>query len=122
MTSGYGPRVHPVTGREEVHAGVDLAVPIGTPVRAPYAGRVTKVERDPHLGLHVVVEHRGGYSSLYAHLSDTDLSVGQRVDAAATLGSSGRSGRTTGPHLHFALYRHGEPVDPARWIRLGPRS
>lgn len=118
VTSGFGPRVHPVTGERHVHHGVDIAVPSGTSVRSPYAGRISKVAEGPLLGLHVIVEHRGGYRSLYAHLSETSMKAGQRVNAGAAIGLSGASGRTTGPHLHFALYRHGQPVDPGRWIQL----
>ena len=122
VTSGFGPRVHPVTGAPDQHEGVDIAAPTGTPVRAPYGGRVLKVQEDPYLGLHVVLEHRGGYRSLYAHLSRTRLRPGQMVDAQSTLGEVGATGRVTGPHLHFALYRHGRPVDPERWIRLRSAS
>lgn len=121
LTSGFGVRTHPVTGRTDMHEGVDLAVPVGTAVRSPYGGRVVKVDEDAHLGVHVVVEHRGGYRSVYGHLSEASVRVGQRLDASAVLGRSGNSGRSTGPHLHFALYRHGEAVDPNRWVDLPGR-
>lgn len=118
LTSPFGARVHPVTGQTGVHEGVDLAAPEGTPVRLPYGGRVARVGEDPLLGKHVVVTHRGGYRSIYAHLSEISVRVGQRVESRAMVGRSGATGRVTGPHLHFALYRRGEPVDPSRWVDI----
>ena len=119
VTSGFGPRVHPVTGHPGFHAGVDIAAASGVSVRNPYAGRVSKVARDARLGLYVSVTHRGGYKTLYGHLSDVKVRVGQELPAYRVVGSVGRSGRTTGAHLHFGLYRHGRPVDPALWVRVG---
>lgn len=121
VSSPYGPRPHPVTGRADFHEGVDLAVPEGSPVRTPFPGKVVEVKEDPHLGLAITVEHPGGYRSVYGHTQAALVEVGQAVAAGEVIGRSGQTGRVTGPHLHFALYQHGRPVDPSRWVSLrGP--
>jgi len=117
ITSGFGSRSHPVTGRPDHHHGVDIAVPEGTPVRTPYAGRVHELGESPALGRYLVVEHQGGYRSLYGHLSETDLERGELVRAGEVIGRSGNTGRSTGPHLHFGLYRDGRAVDPTVHLR-----
>ncbi len=120
VTSSFGPRVHPVTGHPGHHNGVDIGAPVGTPVRVPFAGRVIEAGEDDKLGRFVKVEHRGGYRSLYAHLDAHGVVAGQEIDTGASIGTSGATGRVTGPHLHFAVYRDGAPVDPARFVRLAP--
>lgn len=118
VTSTFGHRKHPVTGHHHHHNGVDLAVPVGTPVKTPYAGRVAKVGRSKLLGRFVKVEHRAGFSTLYAHLSQEGVQAGQHIPAGSVVGLSGKSGRVTGPHLHFGMFRHGKAIDPSKWVRL----
>lgn len=121
VSSTFGPRVHPVTGHRDFHEGVDLAVPVGSPVRSPFPGKVVAVAEDPHLGLAITVEHPGGYRSVYGHTEASLVKVGQSVAAGEVIGRSGQSGRVTGPHLHFALYHQGKAVDPSRWVSIrGP--
>lgn len=121
VTSPYGPRTHPVTGEADMHHGVDVAVPEGTPVRAPFGGRVVRVGDHPTLGRMVVVEHAGGYRTLLGHNRRVIVEEGQTVAAGAVVAESGQSGRATGPHVHVSMYRDGHPVDPRRWI-LGLES
>lgn len=116
LTSQFGHRTHPVTGHADFHRGVDLAVPVGSAVRSPFAGTVVEVGEDPHLGRFVKVEHAGGYRSLFAHLSRADVAPGAWVGKGEKLAESGNTGRTTGPHLHYGLYRDGEPVDPSPYL------
>lgn len=118
LTSGFGQRSHPVTGAIDQHRGIDLAARVGTAVEVPYSGRVLAVGEDPRLGIHVTVEHVGGWRSLYAHLSSVEVRPGDTVGVRDVIARTGASGRVTGPHLHFALYRHGKAVDPTRWIRV----
>lgn len=118
VTSPFGRRIHPITGGVHRHDGIDVAVPLGTPVHTPYGGRVLRVEETANLGIHVVVGHRGGYSSVYGHLSEATVKVGEEVLPYAIVGRSGTSGRSTGPHLHFGLYRHGQPIDPSRFVNF----
>ena len=95
------------------HDGIDIAAPLGTPVRAIAAGRVTIAGRMSDGAVVVEIEHAPGVFSRYGHLQpDLAISVGQSVSAGDPLGSIGLTGNTTGPHLHFEIYASGEPVDP----------
>lgn len=113
VTSMVGIRArHPVTGRRNVqHSGVDIAVPTGTPVRSTAAGIVTFAGEMGGYGQVVDIAH-GDRSTRYAHLSAIHVAVGQRVASGETIGLSGRSGRVTGPHLHYEVRVNGVPVDP----------
>lgn len=117
VTSGFGARRHPVTGAVDHHRGIDIGAPEGAPVRAPFAGRVVSVSSDPLLGQLLVIEHRGGFRSLYGHNSAIRVQPGQEVRAGQVVAEVGSTGRATGPHLHFGLYKDGEAVDPQRWLR-----
>lgn len=110
--SGYGNRVHPITGEHRLHAGVDIAAPEGTPIVAAADGVVTFAGRRGGYGLLVEVEHADGSTTRYAHQSRIAVSVGDRVTAGARLGDVGSTGMSTGPHLHFELRVDGSPVDP----------
>jgi murein DD-endopeptidase MepM/ murein hydrolase activator NlpD len=112
VSSGFGPRVDPVDGSAEYHQGVDLAATAGTPVLAALPGVVSRVAEDEGYGRHVVVTHANGAESLYAHMEEAKVTVGQRVEAGQPLGLVGNTGRSTGPHLHFELQLQGKRVDP----------
>lgn len=117
VTSGYGPRVHPVAGVPEFHAGVDVAAPEGTPVRAAERGLVVIAGRMGDYGNVVVVDHGGRVATVYAHLSRCLVVPGQRVVRGAVVGLVGSTGLSTGPHLHFEVRIWGRPEDPAGWLR-----
>lgn len=96
------------------HPGaIDIGIPLRTEVRAADDGTVVKVE---HLttgyGIHVIISHGGGLTSLYAHLTEAKVVVGQGISKGDLVGLSGSTGRSTGPHLHFEVRRNGQPVDP----------
>lgn len=112
FSSGFGMR-----GRR-MHPGVDLRAPVGTPVQAPVAGVVRFTGRYYAYGLMVDIEHRDGSVSRYAHLSRIapGLQPGILVEAGEQIGAVGRTGRTTGAHLHLELRREGRPVDPWPWL------
>jgi murein DD-endopeptidase MepM/ murein hydrolase activator NlpD len=112
FTSGFGPRTHPVYGGSDFHTGIDLAVPVGTPVRAAAPGEVIWAGWRGNYGLLVVLDHQNGYSTYYAHLSQLRVSPGQFVELGQVVALSGNSGLSTGPHLHFEIRRWGEPLDP----------
>jgi murein DD-endopeptidase MepM/ murein hydrolase activator NlpD len=116
ITSRFGMRVSPIDGQRRLHAGVDLGVVLGTPIRASKAGKVVQAETDSIYGLMVVINHGDGYSTLYAHNSALDVSVGQRVEQGQTISQSGSTGKSTGPHLHFEIHYRGTPVDPLMWL------
>lgn len=112
------------------HTGIDYSAGSGTPVRAPRAGVVTSAgggKASGWAGTYVTIRHSDGTSSLYAHLSSAGVSNGERVDAGATVGRVGQTGRAFGPHLHFEIYPSGvepgdvyEAVDPDPWLeKLG---
>lgn len=94
------------------HPGVDIAVPSGSYVRAAGAGLVADAGEDPLYGLFVVLDHGGGYRSLYAHASTTFVKPGDQVRQNEVIALSGSTGQSTAPHLHFEILRDSEPVDP----------
>lgn len=95
------------------HFGLDIAAPVGTPVRAPAGGVVTLVHEDMVLtGKTVVLDHGHGVSSIFIHLSRIDVRQGQTLPTGAELGAIGATGRASGPHLHWGLYWFDLPVDP----------
>jgi len=96
------------------HLALDIAAPEGAPVQAPAAGVVRLAEPDLFFtGGTIILDHGHGVMTLYAHLSAIDVAVGQRLAAGAPIGRVGRTGRVTGPHLHFALFWRGIALDPA---------
>jgi len=113
FTSGFGMRIHPTLGYWKPHNGVDLACPTGTPIHAAAAGRVVRVSSDRINGNHVILDHGDGWSSAYCHCSSTAVGAGENVSAGQVIGYVGSTGRSTGPHLHFAVRRYGQFVDPA---------
>ncbi|MEL7238594.1 MAG: M23 family metallopeptidase [Planctomycetota bacterium] len=113
ISSPFGYRTHPVLGRRRLHRGIDFAVPVGTPVFAAQAGRVTFVGEDRINGRFLRIDHGHGLTTTYAHLSRHRVTRGEVVSRSQVVGDSGNSGRSTGPHLHFQIDYAGNPVDPA---------
>lgn len=112
ISSDYGMRKDPFTGQRGFHRGIDLAVPAGTQVLAPWSGRVVSVGSEAGYGNYVVVEHPEGFQTRYAHLGSASVRTGDSVTAGEVLGAVGSSGRSTGPHLHFEVMRNGNRIDP----------
>lgn len=114
ITSNYGRRFHPVLGRMKMHAGVDYGAPTGTPVQAVADGTVTFAGWKGANGKLVAIRHAGGFTTYYAHLShiDAGLRAGTRVKKKRVIGKVGSTGRSTGPHLHFGMKRHGSYINP----------
>ncbi|MFK0376231.1 M23 family metallopeptidase [Pandoraea sp. NPDC090278] len=120
ITSEFGTRRHPVRRVSHSHTGVDFAAPVGTPVRAAADGEVSFIGFQHNgYGRYIVISHRYGSETLYAHLSAVveNLRVGDTVAAGERIGDIGRTGTATGPHLHFELRRNGNPVDPGPLLR-----
>ena len=112
MSSGFNPnRLHPVTGRVSPHNGTDFATPVGTPVVATGDGVVVMTRHHPYAGNYVVVKHDSTYKTRYLHLSRILVRKGQKVTRGQRIGLSGKSGRVTGPHLHYELIVKGRPVN-----------
>jgi murein DD-endopeptidase MepM/ murein hydrolase activator NlpD len=114
VTSAYGWRSDPFTGKATFHKGVDLAAAYGTEVRAFDGGVVKSAGERSGYGLTVVVDHGDGRETLYAHLSSMAVAPGDPVAAGQPIARSGNSGRATGAHLHFEAREYGRPVDAGR--------
>jgi len=112
LTSAFGSRPSPFTGKPAMHAGIDLAAPSGTPVYAARAGTVTVAGFDPVYGEHLVIEHEGGWSTLYGHLSKRVAALHDLVASGTIIGEVGSTGQSTGPHLHFEVRVRGAARDP----------
>lgn len=117
LTSGFGPRAHPVTGAHRLHAGVDIGAPAGAPVRAAAPGTVTFAGSLGGYGTTVTIDHGGRISTLYAHQTTTTVTVGEQVRAGEIVGRVGSTGLSTGPHLHFEVSVAGTAADPLGWLR-----
>ena len=116
MSSNFGVRKHPVRRMVRHHDGIDLAAPIGAPIRAIAQGQV--MYADPHggYGRYIVVKHADGYTSHYGHCDKVEVSPGQNVSAGEIIGTVGSSGVSTGPHLHFEIRRNGTPQHPEAYL------
>ncbi|MEG9225743.1 peptidoglycan DD-metalloendopeptidase family protein [Aeromicrobium sp. Sec7.5] len=113
VTSGFGLRIHPITGEPRAHDGIDFGAPCGSPVTAAAAGRVASVSRAGGFGLRVEIDHGGGRVTSYSHLSSAGVAPGATVAAGDTVARVGTTGTSTGCHLHFSVHDHGRAVDPA---------
>jgi len=107
------------TPSEEVHPGIDLAVPEGSDVRASGGGVVERTGTDSSYGLFVLLQHPAGYETMYGHLSRVLVSLGDSVKAGQVIALSGNTGRSTAPHLHFEVRRYGHSIDPLSVVREG---
>lgn len=116
LTSGFGPRLHPVLGTVRTHDGLDYAAPSGTPIRTAAAGTVVFSGPRGGYGNTVVVDHGGSLATVYAHQSDVYVTAGTPVTAGQVIGAVGSTGLSTGPHLHFEARVHGVPVDPLGYL------
>lgn len=116
VTSPFGWREHPVSGRDSFHYGVDLAAGEGDAVACFADGTVAVVAESTELGKYLTVTHADGCSTLYAHLSRVLVEAGSAVRCGETVGEAGQTGNATGPHLHFELRRGGEYLDPEPYL------
>ena len=112
MSSSYGMRRHPILGYTRMHAGIDFAAAYGSPIYAATDGVVSYAGRHGGHGNYVRLEHGGGLATGYAHMSRIAASPGQRVRQGQVIGYVGSSGLSTGPHLHYELYRNGQTINP----------
>lgn len=114
--SGFGRRVDPFTGQMSMHAGLDFAAPVGTPILAAAGGVVASAEFNPAFGHMVVIDHGNGLQTLYAHASRIDVRLGEIVRKGQQIARVGSTGRSTGSHLHFEVHVDGVPRNPARFL------
>jgi hypothetical protein len=116
LTSPFGRRRDPISGRSSSHNGLDLSAPVGTEVYATRGGVVTELGQDTIYGKYVIVKHTDNWVSLYGHLSKIDVSLQSRVESGTIIGRVGSTGRSTGPHLHFELRQNGKAQDPGKYL------
>ncbi|NBK20017.1 MULTISPECIES: CD1108 family mobile element protein [unclassified Anaerotruncus] len=119
VSSGYGWRVHPISGEKSLHRGIDLAVAQGTPILAAQDGRVVSAGDAGSYGLCVVIEDGNGYQSRYAHCSSLNVSAGQEVKRGDVIAAVGSTGNSTGPHLHLEVMLNGEYLNPYFFVDNG---
>ena len=121
LSSGYGVRSDPFTGRSALHAGVDIASRFGSPIRAMGDGIVTYAEDRSGYGLTVEITHTSGLVTRYAHTSTILVHAGDRVKKGQNIALVGTTGRSTGPHLHFEVLRNGHATNPISFLS-NPRT
>jgi len=117
LSSYYGMRTHPISGRREMHKGIDFAGKLGGPVIAVAKGVVTYAGKRYNYGNLIEIAHGNGFSTRYAHNSNLLVSVGDTVEKGFQIAEIGSSGRSTGPHVHFEVIKNGRVVNPVRFIR-----
>lgn len=118
VTSAYGPRMDPKSGKASIHKGIDIAMPVGTPVKATGGGKVIRSgwqnSKDHHAGYgeRIAIDHGNGNVTEYGHLSRRDVKTGDIVKNGQTIARSGNTGKSTGPHLHYSELRNGVAHPP----------
>lgn len=116
VSSDFGTRFHPIDKTSKFHAGVDIAVPRGTPISSAADGVVTFAGRKGGYGNVVMVEHADGRTTFYAHCDKLLVEKGQKVSVGENIANAGSTGKSTGPHLHFEVRENGKPVDPLKFL------
>ena len=121
LSSAFGKRADPFTQATRFHRGVDIAAAAGTPIRAAQSGTVVFSGHLSGYGNTIIVEHGGGYRTLYGHASRNLVREGDTISAEQVIGEVGSSGRSTGTHLHFELQKSGERLDPKEFLSAASR-
>lgn len=116
FTSGFGVRRDPKGWGRRMHAGVDLAGPVGTPIHAAADGVIVDAGRESGYGNVVRIRHEFGFETVYAHMSKIRVSEGQKVSRGERIGDMGSTGRSTGSHLHYEVHVNGQPVNPMTYL------
>jgi murein DD-endopeptidase MepM/ murein hydrolase activator NlpD len=116
LTSPFGWRNDPISGVRRHHAAVDLAASTGTPVKAASDGKVSALGFNSTYGKFIVLSHDNNYQTMYAHLNAVSVKQGERVTQGVKIGEVGSTGYSTGPHLHFAMYKNGRAVNPLDFL------
>lgn len=115
-TLSFGKTKDPFTGRESDHRGMDFAAPPGAPVIATANGTVARVENNEVWGKRVVISHAGNISTVYAHLGTVSTAGGRKLKRGEIIGTIGSSGLSTGPHVHYEIWKNGVAIDPERFF------
>jgi len=116
ISSPFGIRPSPFTGKPEKHNGLDLAAPVGTEVYPAKEGRVVETGTDTVYGNYIIITHANNWASLYGHLSSILVKPDSSVNRNSIIGKVGSTGQSTGPHLHFELRKNGTALDPGKLL------
>ncbi|MBR6152877.1 MAG: M23 family metallopeptidase [Treponema sp.] len=117
LTSKFGSRIDPISGVRKNHTGIDMACPTGTAIKAAMTGTVAFTGYNNTYGYYVIINHHDNYQTLYAHMSKILTKKGDRVSQGDKIGLVGSTGYSTGPHLHFTVYKNGSLVDPQTLLK-----
>jgi murein DD-endopeptidase MepM/ murein hydrolase activator NlpD len=117
ITSGFGWRIHPITGERRFHTGIDFGAAMGTPIYAVDAGLVELAREKGGYGNTVIVNHNAGKSTLYGHASKLYVREGQQVVRGQAIAAVGSTGMSTAPHLHFEVRVNDKPVNPRPYLQ-----
>jgi len=118
ITQNFGPAIHPFTGNWYLHKGVDLAYGYGVPIIATANGKVVENDSDEGFGNFLIIRHKYGFYTKYAHLQRTYVKSGQEVAQGDVIGTMGNTGLSTGPHLHYEVRIGSQVVDPLKYINM----
>ncbi|MFM8391105.1 MAG: M23 family metallopeptidase [Methylophilaceae bacterium] len=118
MASGFGKRTDPMSAMPSFHPGIDLSAPIGTPFYAAASGKITQISSNPEYGTQLILEHADGFTTRYAHLQSVAVKQGSLIQQGDYLGTTGNTGKSTGPHLHFETMRNGDKIDPLKLLLI----
>ncbi|MDR1034585.1 MAG: M23 family metallopeptidase, partial [Holosporales bacterium] len=122
ITSGFGLRIHPISGRLKGHTGIDISAKIGTPIRAAASGIIARASNYYGYGKYVNIKHSPSLNTAYGHLSRITVRSGQHVNQGQVIGYTGNTGYSHGPHLHYEVLKNGAPINPLTFIRHEPRK
>ncbi len=117
ISSGWGWRIHPVTGKQQFHSGIDIPAPYGTEIYAVNGGTVVECSYNYADGNYITISHGGGLASFYSHISRFRVSVGDVVERGQVIANVGTSGYTTGAHLNLNIYKDGNSVNPVNYFK-----
>lgn len=120
ISSGYGIRKDPFTGKLKPHKGIDYKIPLNTPVKASESGKIVFAGKKEGYGNHIIISHPNNFYTLYAHLNTIKIKNNDNVLKGDTIGYSGDSGRSTGAHLHFEIRINKESIDPSPYLNINP--
>jgi len=112
IASGFGMRIHPIYGEPKMHEGIDFAAPTGTPVCATGDGVVEETGYSNGYGMRIIIDHKWGYETLYAHLSKSLVHNGQKIKRGQIIGKVGSTGLSTGSHLHYEVIKNSRKINP----------
>lgn len=119
ITASFGERQDPFSGEGEFHTGVDISAPMGFPIRATGDGVVRSAQHESGYGNEVTIDHGFGFETLYGHMSNYIVTVGQHVGKGQVIGYVGVTGRSTGPHVHYEVRINNTPVNPHKYLEAG---